>query len=63
MQRTKKSDLMTYRDRRYEKEIQEVHAIAAETALVDAMQTQVDFANKYVLRNFKVRLVMEDPKA
>ncbi|HEX9678000.1 hypothetical protein [Nitrososphaera sp.] len=50
---------MTFPDRRYETKAQDVAMMAAENDCVDALQRQLEFANNYVLKSFKLRLELE----
>jgi hypothetical protein len=38
----------------------EVQTIIEETAMTDKLQKSVDYANEFVLRNFKLYLVIEE---
>ena len=47
-------------DRNYQKKIDEVQLIISEVDCVDAIQTQIEFANKHIMKTAKLRLSMED---
>jgi hypothetical protein len=50
---------LTLAERRYQKRIDGVEQIVAETTFTNEIQSQIDQGNKHILKNFKLRLLME----
>ena len=53
---------LTPTEKRYEKIVEGVDQIAVETAFTNDLQSMLDHGNKHILKNFKLRLVMEPEK-
>jgi hypothetical protein len=46
-------------DKNYQKKIQEVKLIVAEVECVNAIQTQIEFANKHIMRSAMLTLTLD----
>jgi hypothetical protein len=47
-------------DRNYQKKVDEVKMITSEVECVDAIQTQIEFANRHIMKSAKLKLSMEE---